>query len=101
MTHDPNADVRLNRALWESISDEYQRDHDRQLSGTPMGWGIYSIPESELRILGDVAGLDVLELGCGAAQWSTALAGVRARPVGWTCRPRNWAMPGPGFARRA
>lgn len=82
MTHDANADVRLNRALWESISDEYQRDHDPQLSRTPMGWGIYSIPESELRILGDVAGLDVLELGCGAAQWSTALAGVGARSVG-------------------
>lgn len=33
-------------------------------------------------MLGDVAGLDVLELGCGAAQWSIALAGLGARPVG-------------------
>jgi SAM-dependent methyltransferase len=32
--------------------------------------------------LGDVQGLDVLELGCGAAQWAIALARVGARPVG-------------------
>ena len=39
-------------------------------------------PEAELRILGDVAGKDVLEFGCGAAQWSIALAQAGARPVG-------------------
>ena len=33
-------------------------------------------------MLGDVSGKDVLELGCGAAQWSIALAGLGARPVG-------------------
>jgi SAM-dependent methyltransferase len=33
-------------------------------------------------VLGDVGGLDVLELGCGAAQWSIALAKLGARPVG-------------------
>lgn len=43
---------------------------------------MWQIPEAELRVLGDVAGLDVLELGCGAAQWSISLAGLGARPVG-------------------
>jgi SAM-dependent methyltransferase len=33
-------------------------------------------------VLGDVAGLDVLELGCGAAQWSMSLTRLGARPVG-------------------
>lgn len=33
-------------------------------------------------MLGDVRGKDVLELGCGAAQWSIALAGLGARCVG-------------------
>ena len=33
-------------------------------------------------VLGDVAGKDVLEFGCGAAQWSIALAKAGARPVG-------------------
>jgi SAM-dependent methyltransferase len=40
------------------------------------------VPEAELRVLGDVDGLDVLELGCGAAQWSISLAKLGARPVG-------------------
>jgi SAM-dependent methyltransferase len=43
---------------------------------------VWQIPEAELEVLGDVAGKDVLELGCGAAQWSIALAGLGARPVG-------------------
>jgi SAM-dependent methyltransferase len=33
-------------------------------------------------VLGDVAGRDILEYGCGAAQWSIALARLGARPVG-------------------
>jgi SAM-dependent methyltransferase len=43
---------------------------------------VWRIPEHELRVLGDVTGLDVLEYGCGAAHWSTALAGRGARVVG-------------------
>jgi SAM-dependent methyltransferase len=33
-------------------------------------------------VLGEVEGRDVLELGCGAAEWSRALARRGARPVG-------------------
>jgi SAM-dependent methyltransferase len=47
-----------------------------------LAWGVWGIPESTLNVLGDVAGLDVLELGCGAAQWSIALARRGARPIG-------------------
>jgi SAM-dependent methyltransferase len=47
-----------------------------------MAWGTWLIPEAELRILGDVAGKDILELGCGAAQWSIGLAKVGGRVVG-------------------
>ena len=47
-----------------------------------MAWGVWQVPESELQVLGDVRDKDVLELGCGAAQWSIALARVGARPVG-------------------
>ena len=43
---------------------------------------MWQLPESELQILGDVAGKDVLEYGCGAAQWSILLAQAGARPVG-------------------
>jgi hypothetical protein len=43
--------------------------------------------ESELYVLGEVEGLDVLELGCDAARWSISLASLGARPVEpRTCR---------------
>ena len=73
----------LNRRLWDEQSDSYQARHGEQLDesgGT--AWGVWQIPESELNVLGDVAGLDVLELGCGAAQWSIALAREGARVTG-------------------
>jgi SAM-dependent methyltransferase len=50
---------------------------------------VWQIPEAELRVLGDVAGKDVLELGCGAAQWSISLAKQGARPVGVDLSPRQ------------
>ena len=77
----PADHVVRNRASWEKDSESYQRSHGDQLSGG-REWGSWSIPEDELRVLGDVEGRDVLELGCGAAQWSIALAEVGARPVG-------------------
>jgi ubiquinone/menaquinone biosynthesis C-methylase UbiE len=45
-------------------------------------WGVYERRESELQVLGDVAGLDVVELGCGTAYFSAWLAKRGARPVG-------------------
>jgi SAM-dependent methyltransferase len=39
------------------------------------------VPEAELRILDDVRGRDVLEYGCGAAQWAIHLARRGARVV--------------------
>ena len=73
----------LNRRLWDEQSDSYQARHGEQLDesgGT--AWGVWQIPESELQVLGDVAGLDVLELGCGAAQWGIALTRQGARLTG-------------------
>ncbi len=43
---------------------------------------MWQLPESELGIIGEVSGKDVLELGCGAAQWSILLAERGARVVG-------------------
>jgi SAM-dependent methyltransferase len=45
-------------------------------------WGQFGVPESELQLLGDVAGLDVLDLGCGTGFVSARLARLGARPVG-------------------
>ena len=74
---------RQNRAAWNADADDYQARHGEQLEeSTGLAWGVMQIPEAELRVLGDVAGKDILELGCGAAQWSIALAKLGARPVG-------------------
>ena len=72
-----------NRAFWERQSDAYQKRHAAQLAeNAGLAWGVWQIPEAELRVLGDVAGKDVLELGCGAGQWSISIAKLGARPVG-------------------
>jgi SAM-dependent methyltransferase len=71
-----------NRAFWNELSDRYQAEQGPQLAIHGAAWGVWQIPEEELRILGDVAGRDILELGCGAAQWSISLARRGARPIG-------------------
>src|SRR5439155_11232729 len=71
-----------NRDFWDGQSDEYQKEHGAQLAVHGAAWGIWQIPEDEVHALGSVAGHDVIELGCGAAQWSIALARRGARPVG-------------------
>jgi SAM-dependent methyltransferase len=73
----------LNRAAWDRISDEYQARNAAFIGRKDEPrWGLWQLPDSELGILGDVAGKDVLELGCGAAQWSILLAGRGASVVG-------------------
>ncbi len=72
-----------NHEMWEGYSDEYQERHGQHLADSGgAAWGTYQYPEAELQILGDVVGKDVLEFGCGAAQWSIALAKRGARMVG-------------------
>ena len=71
-----------NRRFWNSHSNAYQKAHGPVLSETPLAWGVWRIPESELGVLGQVEERHVLELGCGAAQWTLALRQKRARAVG-------------------
>src|SRR5947209_10559509 len=75
--------ARKNRAMWEASSDSYEQQHAAALSGEKaIAWGMWRIPEAELHILGEVAGKDVLELGCGAARWSIGLVRRGERAVG-------------------
>jgi SAM-dependent methyltransferase len=73
---------RRNRAFWDADADAYQAVHGAALAAEPRAWGVWRIPEAKLRVLGDTRGLDVLEYGCGAAQWSIALADGGAHAVG-------------------
>jgi ubiquinone/menaquinone biosynthesis C-methylase UbiE len=78
----PSEEAQRNRAYWDRTSDEYQERHREFIGRAQPRWGVWQIPESELGVLGDTAGKDVLELGCGAAQWSILLAQGGARVVG-------------------
>jgi SAM-dependent methyltransferase len=83
-----SSDAERNRALWTQTNAEYTDARAAQAwAKEEIGWGIWGIPESELGILGDVAGLDVVELGCGTAYFSAWLARCGARPVGVDVTP--------------
>jgi ubiquinone/menaquinone biosynthesis C-methylase UbiE len=63
------------RHYWDEAADDYQLEHGRFLGDVDFCWCPEGLRESELRLLGDVAGRRVLEIGCGAAQcarWLTA-----------------------------
>ena len=65
------------------MSAWYDRRYAKALGGPhAAAWGVFRVPESELRLLGSPRGQRILELGCGAARWSIALARQRARPTG-------------------
>jgi ubiquinone/menaquinone biosynthesis C-methylase UbiE len=78
--------VLRNRAYWTREAVEYARSPQRNWSSEP-NWGIWSIPEGELGLLGDVSGKDVLDLGCGTGYWSAWLTRMGARPVGIDITP--------------
>lgn len=82
--------VAANRSAWDRWSDGYQAKHGWLLASEHAeAWGLWRIPERELQVLGDVSGRDVLEVGCGAANWSIALARRGARVVALDNSPRQ------------
>ena len=74
--------IGANRAHWNRISASYQADHDAQIGARPRLWGAFSIDDAELGALADVAGLRVLEVGCGAGQWCWSLTAEAECVVG-------------------
>ena len=72
-----------NIAAWTKANAEYtDASAARAWARDDITWGVFGIPESAIGVLGDVAGLDVVELGCGTAYVSAWLAKRGARPVG-------------------
>jgi SAM-dependent methyltransferase len=63
-----------NRRFWNADADAYQSVHGARLREDARAWGVWRIPESELHVLDGTDDADVLELGCGAGQWSISLA---------------------------
>ena len=81
-------DAAENRELWTRSNAEYTDDQAaRKWAQDEIDWGVWGVPESQLRALPDVAGKDVVELGCGTAYLSAWLARRGARPVGIDVTP--------------
>ena len=77
-----------NRARWTKSNAEFTHEHGvRTWREGEVTWGLWGIAESELQVLPDVAGKDVIELGCGTAYFSAWLARRGARTVGVDITP--------------
>lgn len=66
--------VAVNRAAWTKANAEYT---DAKAEGlwaqVEIRWGMSDVPESDLNVLPDLIGKDVIELGCGTAYFSAWL----------------------------
>jgi SAM-dependent methyltransferase len=84
--------VARNRVAWDRFASEYVAAGERNWALRPgeESWGIFGVPEAELRLLpDDLDGLDAIELGCGTGYVSAWLARRGARPVGIDNSPRQ------------
>jgi SAM-dependent methyltransferase len=85
--------VALNRDAWTEANAEYtDRQAERAWAQEEITWGKWSIPEREVQVLPDVAGRDVVELGCGTGYFGSWLKRAGAgRVVGVDITPAQLA----------
>jgi SAM-dependent methyltransferase len=88
---DPRDHVRRNVAVWTGFAPEYGERAPRNWAREEVTWGIWHVPESRVNALGEVSGVDVVELGCGTAYFSAWLARRGAKPVGIDPTPAQLA----------
>jgi SAM-dependent methyltransferase len=71
-----------NQQLWDLVNEQFAGADGLALwQRDDIVWGLFATPESQLGALGEVAGLDVVEVGCGVAHVSAWLARRGARVV--------------------
>ena len=63
-----------NRRWWDADADTYHAEHGEFLGDVDLVWCPENLRESDVRLLGDVAGRRVLEVGCGSAPCARYLA---------------------------
>ncbi len=73
---------RASRRWWDQDADAYQAEHGAFLGEVDFVWCPEGLREADARLLGDLRGRRVLELGCGAAAAARWLATQGAHPVG-------------------
>ena len=86
---DHGESVRASRTWWDTEAVEYHDEHGDFLGAhSPDGefvWCPEGLHEGDWALLGDVAGRDVLEIGCGSAPCS------RARRIRRTRNSASWS----------
>jgi SAM-dependent methyltransferase len=81
-----------NRAAWQQWADEYKAVGRRAWNDEVLRWGMWALPESDLRLLKDVRpGDGIIELGCGTASVSAWLARRGLQPVAIDLAPAQLA----------
>jgi SAM-dependent methyltransferase len=78
---DTSETVAANRRWWDREAPGYQREHGGFLGDADFVWGPEGLREADARLLGDVVGRRVLEVGAGAAQCARWLLGQGAQVV--------------------
>jgi len=77
----PAESARANRLWWDANATDYYAEHGAVLGDADLLWCPEGLREEDARLLGDVRGKDVLEVGCGAAQGARWLVSQGARAV--------------------
>jgi SAM-dependent methyltransferase len=72
---------RASRLWWDADADDYLAEHGRDIGDADFVWCPEGLREADARLLGEVAGLRVLEVGCGSAPCARWLATQGAHPV--------------------
>ena len=77
-----------NREGWTKANSEYTDARASEAwAAEEITWGMFGPSDSELGVLGDVSGKDVIELGCGTAYFGAWLAKRGARVTGVDITP--------------
>jgi SAM-dependent methyltransferase len=76
---DPRESARANRTWWDAHAADYYAEHGEVLGDADFLWCPEGLREADAQLLGDVRDLDVLEVGCGAAQAGRWLVAQGAR----------------------
>jgi SAM-dependent methyltransferase len=73
----------LNRELWAVVNERFtDASAEEMWRREDVVWGLFAIPERDVGVLGELCGVDVVELACGTAYFSAWLARAGAATVG-------------------
>ncbi len=88
-----------NRRWWDADADSYHREHGDFLGDADLVWCPENLRESDVRLLGEVRGRRVLEVGCGSAPCARYLRSRGAQVVAFDLSAGMLAHARAGAAR--